>query len=81
MKNAYIKAIKSMFDVANILKTKDVPIDNYKLLNIQACSFLALNIFCEEYLQQSLCLMLMVQRLYPITSDKLQVLSSFHIIH
>ena len=37
-----ILATNSMFDVANPLKisVKDVPMNNYELLNIQACSFL-----------------------------------------
>ena len=40
--NIFRVTTKSMFDVANMLKkitVKDVPINNYELLNIQACSF------------------------------------------
>ena len=38
-----ILTIKSMFDVANMLKTftvKDMPVNNYEFLNIQASSFI-----------------------------------------
>ena len=63
-----ILSTKSMFDVANMLKelsVKDVPMNNYELLNIQACLF---HMFWNR-------------GLHPISRGKLQVLSSSPNIH
>ena len=59
---------KSMFDVAKYAKkvtVKDVPINYYELLSIQACSF-------EMFWGQGA---------YPISSGKLQALNSSSKIH